>query len=46
MFLVVPIVAIVSATWRLAVATIEDDSPAGASAATVAAPEATATAGT
>ena len=28
MFLVVPIVAIVSATWRLAVATIEDDNPA------------------
>ena len=30
MFLVVPIVAIVSATWRLVVATIEDDNPAGA----------------
>ena len=29
MFLVVPIVAIVSATWRLVVATIEDDNPAG-----------------
>jgi predicted PurR-regulated permease PerM len=28
MFLVVPVVAIVSATWRLVVATIEDDSPA------------------
>ena len=27
MFLVVPVVAIVSATWRLVVATIEDDSP-------------------
>ncbi len=28
MFLVVPVVAIVSATWRLVVATIEDDQPA------------------
>jgi predicted PurR-regulated permease PerM len=28
MFLVVPIAAIVSATWRLVVATIEDDAPA------------------
>ena len=46
MFLVVPIVAIVSATWRLAVATIEDDSPAGASAAPAAEPEATAAATT
>jgi predicted PurR-regulated permease PerM len=30
MFLVVPVVAIISATWRLVVATIEDDNPADA----------------
>ncbi len=33
MFLVVPVVAIVSATWRLVVATIEDDDVAAAEAA-------------
>ena len=37
MFLVVPVAAIVSATWRLVVATIEDDAPEARSRPTSAA---------